>query len=115
LFSDDPVVEHVGMPAMPRIGMSISESQHASAISHHQDRLNMLWTSSVHARREAALTVLEFPFYRLSHQLKTFTIRAILSPIEELAMQKFCDEIRDAMQGLIDWSVESRKARKTKA
>jgi putative membrane protein len=36
------------------------------------------WTASVHTRREAAPTLLEFPFYRLSHQPTTFTMRAIL-------------------------------------
>jgi hypothetical protein len=128
LFSDDPV-EHVGLPNMLRIGISISKSQNASAIS-HQDRLKTLWTSSVHTRREAAPTVLEFPFYRLSHQPTTFAMRAILSlflfgikelavqleePFSILPMQKFCDEIRDSTQGLIDWSVESRNGRKTKA
>ncbi len=36
-------------------------------------------------------------------------------PFSILPMQKFCDEIRDSTQGMIDWSVESRKARKSKA
>jgi putative membrane protein len=66
-----PDMPRIGMPSSAVVNLKMPQPTLIKSVSKR-------WTASVHTRREAAPTLLEFPFYRLSHQPTTFTMRAIL-------------------------------------